>query len=262
MELSLRLQSVVNLLDPHTRIADIGCDHGFVSIYLVESKKAVECLAMDINKGPLNSARENIDVHGLKHHIELRLSDGAKAIEWKKDRQEKKVLEVQAAVMAGIGGRLTVRILEQSLPKFSAMEEFILQPQSEIDKVRIFLEENHFSIVKEDMVFEDGKYYPVMKVKPLIEKRDTLSSMEETQKSCSETNESGSREIFYMYGEYLLKMAHPVLYEYLLKEQRMYRDILMHLEVGQTEKVLHRKQQVKRQLEFIEEGLGWFSNEM
>ena len=85
MELSNRLQAVADLLDYHEAIADIGCDHGFVSIYLIESKKASKVLAMDVNKGPLERAREHVSEKRLSTYIETRLSDGAKAINYIKD---------------------------------------------------------------------------------------------------------------------------------------------------------------------------------
>ena len=87
MELSNRLQAVADLLDYHEAIADIGCDHGFVSIYLIESKKASKVLAMDVNKGPLERAREHVSEKRLSTYIETRLSDGAKAINYIKDEQ-------------------------------------------------------------------------------------------------------------------------------------------------------------------------------
>lgn len=249
MELSKRLQAVVDLLDSHKSIADIGCDHGFVSIYLIQAGKAENCIAMDVNKGPLKSAKENIAFYGLLHKIELRLSNGADKLQWKEDSKER-ILEADAAILAGIGGRLTIRILEESLEKFHAMEEFILQPQSEIEKVRQFLEVKGFIIVKEDMVLEDGKYYPIMKVS---------RQKEFFVDKCMSQKEQA---LFYRYGEKLLSMAHPVLYEYLLKEEKMYCDILNRLEGKETEKSVHRRKDVKKKLDLIKDGLRWFSHEM
>lgn len=250
MELSKRLQAVVDLLDSHMAVADIGCDHGFVSIYLIQNGKADTCIAMDVKEGPLNSAKENIGSYGLQQRIELRLSDGAKALKWKEETAQARFLEVQAAILAGIGGRLTIKILEESLEKFRAMEEVILQPQSEIGKVREFLERKDFFIIKEDMVCEDGKYYPIMKVS------------QRAGDFIGEPIPEIHKALFYRYGEKLLSMAHPVLYEYLLKEERIYREILNHLKGKETDKSVHRRQDVKKELDLIKEGLRWFSHEM
>ena len=98
MELSNRLQAVADLLDCHEAIADIGCDHGFVSIYLIESKKASKVLAMDVNKGPLERAKEHVEEKRLSTYIETRLSDGAKALEFLTNEDGASKLEVQAAL--------------------------------------------------------------------------------------------------------------------------------------------------------------------
>ena len=156
MELSKRLQAVANLLDCHEAVADIGCDHGFVSIYLIESKKVGKCLAMDVNKGPLERAKEHIMQKRLSTYIETRLSDGAKEIQFIKDEFGNEKLEVEAALVAGMGGRLMIQIMQDSLDKFQSMKEFVLQPQSEISKVRQFIRTMGYHIEKEDMVLEDG----------------------------------------------------------------------------------------------------------
>ena len=95
MELSKRLQAVADLLDCHEKIADIGCDHGFVSIYLIENKKASWCLAMDVNSGPLERAREHVLEKRLSTYIETRLSDGAKEIRFVKDECGKDKLDLK-----------------------------------------------------------------------------------------------------------------------------------------------------------------------
>ena len=86
--------------------------------------------------------------------IEIRLSDGAKGL---------KPYEADRAVIAGMGGALMIRILEEGDTVFQAMEELILQPQSELGKVREYLQKHGWQIEKEDMVEEDGKYYPMMR---------------------------------------------------------------------------------------------------
>src|SRR5699024_10536000 len=76
--------------------------------------------------------------------------------------------EAGAAVIAGMGGGLTIRLLSEGMDVVRRLSECILQPQSEIDKVRTFLLEEGFSFMKEDMIEEDGKYYPMMKVRPPV----------------------------------------------------------------------------------------------
>ena len=157
MELSKRLQAVAGLVTAGSRLADIGTDHAYIPIYLTEKGLLSGAVAADVNRGPLKRAEENIREHGLEGRISTRLSDGFSALE---------PGEADSAVIAGMGGGLVIRILSEGRRVVSGLRECILQPQSEIEKVRAFLLEEGFFFLMEDMVEEDGKYYPMMKVVP------------------------------------------------------------------------------------------------
>ena len=265
MELSKRLQAVADLLDCHEKIADIGCDHGFVSIYLIEAGKASRCLAMDVNRGPLERAREHVIEKRLSTYIETRLSDGAKEIQFVKDEQGKEKLEVQAALIAGMGGRLMIQIIRDSLSKFQSMEEFVLQPQSEIAKVREFIRDIGYHIEKEDMIVEDGKFYPMMKVVRGKEKLNWSIDGPEwlMEKLDSEQwNKSEVQKVFDEYGEQLLQEKQPILLQYLQKEKELYQGILKNLMQMDTVKSELRQEEIKKKLKVIGMGLEWFEHEM
>lgn len=109
------------------------------------------------------------------------------------------------AVIAGMGGALMIRILEEGDTVFQAMEELILQPQSELGKVREYLQKHGWQIEKEDMVEEDGKYYPMMRA---VRGTMPVLSSEEA-----------------LYGPLLLKEKNKVLKEFLEKEWNTYEKI-------------------------------------
>lgn len=269
MELSKRLQAVADLLDCHDRIADIGCDHGFVSIYLIESKKARRCLAMDVNKGPLERAKEHVMEKRLSTYIETRLSDGAKAIQFIEREDGKRELEVEAALIAGMGGRLMIQILQDSLDKFQSMEEFVLQPQSEISKVRQFVRTMGYHIEKEDIVLEEGKYYPMMKIvrgekelSDLVNRFDGDLDGQCCQTEKGKMSESELSRLFDEYGEHLLKEKHPVLLQFLEKEKALYEDILEKLLKQDSVKSEERQEEIKEKLRYINLGLELFEYEM
>lgn len=132
---------------------DIGCDHGFVAIYLVEKKISPRVIAMDINKGPLLRAKEHIGSMSLSTYIDIRLSDGLEKLE---------TGEAECMIAAGMGGRLIVKIMSDYPEKLQSLRYLVLQPQSELSLVRRFLREQGFVIRREDMVLEDGKFYPMM----------------------------------------------------------------------------------------------------
>ena len=226
MELSRRLQAVADLVSSGLTVADVGTDHGYIPIYLIESGKCKTAFAMDVNEGPLLRAKEHIAEHGLTNQIETRLSDGVGCLQ---------VRECDAVVIAGMGGALTVRILEEGTEIFRNLTEFILQPQSELHKVREFLVSQGYCIVEEDMVKEDGKFYPMMKV--INEQSEAYHAVE------------------LRYGKLLLAEKHPVLHEFLIKEKNTKKTILQNLQKESGFHIEVRKNEIKEELEEIEYAL-------
>lgn len=226
MELSKRLQSVANLVSVGLTVADVGTDHGYIPIHLLETGKCPKAFAMDVNRGPLLRAQKHIAEHGLGEQIETRLSDGVKGLQ---------VGECDAVVIAGMGGALTVKILDEGKDVFKNLKEFILQPQSELSKVREYLYEQGYCVVAEDMVQEDGKFYPMMKV--INDESDTYNAIE------------------FRYGKCLLSKKHPVLRVFLEKEKNTKKNILQNLQKEDGEHIEVRKKEIEEELEGIEYAL-------
>lgn len=238
MLLSDRMRAVVGLVEPCKSIADIGCDHGYVAMELVRSNICRHVIAMDINKGPLERARHNVRDYDMQDYIETRLSDGAQAL---------RAGEVEGIICAGMGGRLVISILEQDKELVCDLRQVILQPQSELDEVRGYLRENGFIIDREDMVYEDGKYYPMMRALPgafgKLEKQVGGNMEQKCRKSGVHVNgipayrqpfdvsEISRGEVARLtrvqdtYGPYLLEMSHPVLKQYLLWQKENLENI-------------------------------------
>lgn len=152
--LSKRLRMLADMVTLGNRVADVGCDHAFLSIYLVQAGICPRALAMDVRTGPLAAAGAHVAECGLGSYIEVRLSDGLAACGSG---------EADTVVCAGMGGRLMERILTEGMDRAREMRELILQPQSELPRFRAFLRETGFAVVEEDAVFEEGKYYFAMK---------------------------------------------------------------------------------------------------
>ena len=249
MELSKRLQAVADLLDCHETVADIGCDHGFVSIYLIESKKAGKCLAMDVNKGPLERAKEHIMQKRLSTYIETRLSDGAKEIQFVKDEYGMDKLEVDAALIAGMGGRLMIQIIADSLEKFQSMEEFVLQPQSEIEEFRRFLRTTQFSIVEEKMILEEGKFYPMMRVRKVESESIKAQS---AKRVFLEGDQDTQTRLEDKFGPLLLASKDETLKKYLQFQLHICKEILERLKDGSSEKIEIKRAEVLAEIEDIQ----------
>ena len=154
VNLSLRLATIASLVTPGSRLVDVGCDHGFLSIWLVQQGIVPSAIASDVRPGPLSRAVEHVREMGLESRIETRLSDGLKAIE---------PGEGDTLVIAGMGGPLMERLLSENKPTRDSFKEFILQPQSDIPHFRRYLLDEGLTIIDERIVEEDGKFYPMMK---------------------------------------------------------------------------------------------------
>lgn len=231
---------VLHMVQTCTGAADVGCDHGYIAIHLIRSGRAERVIAMDVNSGPLKRAEQHIRKYGLTEQIETRLSDGMEAL---RDG------EVECVICAGMGGKLVCGILERSLPLAKNMKQLILQPQSEIHIVRAYLREHGFAIAAEDMVFEDGKYYPMMRVIPVPQ--DSMREIFMQQASMRQTPmredaDALEQHIRDRYGPCLLASAHPVLRQYLQKEHDTCEEILRSLERASDAGETRRKELIQR----------------
>lgn len=217
-------------------LADIGTDHAYIPIWLVSRGTISRAVAMDVNEGPLNRAKENIRQNGLEKKIETRISDGFSAL---------LPGEADTAVIAGMGGGLMIRILRDGRKIVNSLKECILQPQSEIEKVRTFLLEEGFSFIRENMVEEDGKYYPMMCVRPPATVRvDPQEKWLQTE---------------LVYGRLLLAEKNPVLREYLEREIRIKTGIVKSLEKNDSGRAEQRIRELSKEIELAQKGLGYYA---
>lgn len=232
IKLSKRMKAVAAMVSKGNVLADIGTDHAYVPIALIQQKKIPRAIAMDINKGPLMHATEHIAMCQLEDYIETRLSDGVEGL---------KMHEADSILIAGMGGELVIHILTEGEEVCRHAKELILQPQSELRKVRKFLREHKYKIIDEDMILEEGKYYPMMKVIPVEEDSFWEDMPENIVVPCD------------MYGPLLLKNGNPVLRKFLVKQHKQLNKILHGLEAQvESEAIAERKKEVAEELSINE----------
>ncbi|WP_051196787.1 class I SAM-dependent methyltransferase [Butyrivibrio sp. XBB1001] len=233
-------------------VADVGCDHGYVSIYLLQSGIAKGAIAMDVRKGPLSGAYDNIREYGLDGLIETRLSDGLK---------ELSAGEANALIVAGMGGKLMMRILEERDPKRLLISQGILQPQSDIDEFRAYLRDKGYIIVDEKVLLDDGKFYFPMRVvfgdERLAADRhgrihDYLHEAMTLLVDKTSCNETMARHICDRFGEINILNRDEVLKNYLEHGKKVSESILKTLE---DKGHLERAEELKKDLLEIESAL-------
>ena len=153
VQLSRRLKAIADMVTEGNRLVDVGCDHGYLPVYLMLNHKIPGAIATDVGKGPLARAQEHIAQYGMSKYIEARLCDGLQGV---------RTGEGDTLVIAGMGGPLMEKILTEGKAALPGFRELILQPQSDIPHFRHFLMEHGFCIIQEEMILEDGKYYPMI----------------------------------------------------------------------------------------------------
>ncbi len=227
MHLSRRMHMVADMVPQSACVADVGCDHGYLSIWLIREGIAKRAIAMDLREGPLARAKENIRFFHQQERVETRLSDGL---------TELRPGEADTIVIAGMGGELMAGILKQGAEKVRRADCLVLQPQSDVHLVRAQLQEEGFTVVREDACFEDGKYYVV-----LCARRGTTVATDK----CYEA----------YYGTYLIETSHPVYLEYLRQELGKKETMLSRLRAAGTPLAMERIPGAERERDVLVQAL-------
>ena len=207
IRLSERLYAAAKLTGKSRSVADVGCDHGYLGIYLLENGLTDHVCAMDVHSGPLERARENAESAGVSDRMDFILSDGLK--ELKEPYAEK-------AVILGMGGALIYRILKEAPDGVrAALRACVLGPQSEQELFRRQLLSLRLIAVNESHVIEDGKYYPLILARP----EEDLSPEELEGYELRSTAE-------YTYGRIGLERRDEVLRLHILKNREVFSRLL------------------------------------
>lgn len=187
MEISNRLKCVSSMIDKCNSIADIGTDHGYLPIYLIENGVCKTAIASDIKKGPLNKAKINIKKYNMEEKIQCRLGAGLNTI---------KESEVDCAVISGMGGNLISDIIDNDLEVFKSLKYTVLQPVQNPEVLRKYLYGKGFNIIDEELCIDENKYYEIIKVG-------------------YNNNVTIKNDIYYEISEKLIKKKHPLIRQYI-----------------------------------------------
>ncbi|MEW9097243.1 MAG: class I SAM-dependent methyltransferase [Clostridiaceae bacterium] len=201
MDISMRLKTMANMVDKCCCCADIGTDHGYIPIYLIKKGLCDKAIASDINKGPCDKAKRNIKREELEDKIECRIGGGFTTIE---------VGEANVAIIAGMGGNLIRDIIEEKIEVFKNLDYAIVQPVQNPEVLREYIYSKGYTIIEEELCFEEGIYYEIIKIQydNKIKKVDS---------------------IFYEVSQYLIENNHPLIKDFILYKINKYNKVLSYI---------------------------------
>ncbi|MGQ7375368.1 tRNA (adenine(22)-N(1))-methyltransferase [Streptococcus suis] len=153
-KLSKRLAAVADYVPQGARLADVGSDHAYLPLFLVEQGRIDFAVAGEVVQGPYQSALQNVERAGQSDKISVRLANGLAAVELAD--------QVSTVTIAGMGGRLIAEILEAGKDKLVSVERLVLQPNNREDDVRRWLVEHDFQLVAEEILEENDKIYEIL----------------------------------------------------------------------------------------------------
>jgi tRNA (adenine22-N1)-methyltransferase len=222
MIISKRLKLISGLITDVKSMVDVGTDHGYVPIDLIKANKIDFAIASDINKGPVEKAKKNVIDNNLQDKISCRLGGGLTTVISG---------EVEAAVIAGMGGNLIRDILEESEEVFKSLKYVIVQPVQNPEVLRKYLYNSGCNIIDEWIIYDEEKYYEIMKI--------------------SWGNKPKAVEtIYYEISEILLNKKDITYKEYLNYKLEKYSRVYEELK-GDTENSRRRKEELSDKIEKI-----------
>ncbi len=161
MKISERIKTIAKHVPKGSVVADIGTDHGYLLKILLDQNKIKKGIGCDVNKNPLSYAKKNLSQYIENHRAQLILGDGLEPLAEK---------NVDCIVIAGMGGLLMIDILKNKQQVTDHVEKIILSPNLAWEKIRKYVTENGWKIADEDLVFEDGKFYPIIVLEKGLDK--------------------------------------------------------------------------------------------
>lgn len=213
MKLTDRLLKIASLVSKGKKIADIGTDHGYIPVYLLNKGTIPFAILADVNKGPLENARKEVKYNNLTDKTDLRLGSGIEVL--KKD-------EVDEIIIAGMGGILISELLEANKEVAHSVDKLILQPMQAQEELRKYLLSNGYEIVNEVLVKEDFRVYEI-----IVTKYTGKNTIIED-------------EIYFEVSKKLIENNDPLLKEFIDKKIYKYNSIIKKLE-GKNGEVVEAK---------------------
>ncbi|MCC3668005.1 MULTISPECIES: tRNA (adenine(22)-N(1))-methyltransferase [Terrisporobacter] len=226
MKLTNRLLKIASLVSENKRLADIGTDHGYIPVYLLNEGKINFAILADINKGPLENARSEVKRNKLEDKVDLRLGSGIEVL---------KKGEVDEVIIAGMGGILIGELLEANKEVAHSVDKLILQPMQAQEELRQYLLNNGYEILDECLEKEDFRIYEIIVAK------------------YTGKNTHLEDNIYYEIGKKLIENKDELLVEFVENKIKKYNNIISKLGNKDTEAVIAKRNLANERIEKLKE---------
>ena len=171
LQLQPRLQLLADMVPAGCRLADVGTDHGYLPVWLLQRGRTQSAIAADIGAEPLAHARRTAEEYGVEG-MDFRLCDGLRDIAPD---------EVDTVVIAGMGGETIIAILESAAWTKDGAHTLLLQPMTKAAELRRWLSVNGYAFTEERLVWDKNYLYPVLRVNggvcPALTELQTLTGV-------------------------------------------------------------------------------------
>ena len=228
VNLTPRLKRIADLVPKDARVADIGTDHGYIPLYLLQNKVTSHIIASDVNEGPFKKARENINSYGFENEIDMRLGSGLEVLG---------MGDADIAIIAGMGGILITELLQKNKLITDSIDTFILQPMQAQKELRQYLLANGFKICQDILIKEGFRIYEIL----VVQKGDQYIS----------------EDIYYEIGFFLKSNPQDLAREFIAGKIRIQEEIIENLKKQNSIKTLEKYDKSKERLEKLQEVLKW-----
>lgn len=218
---------VAGFVEENAVLADIGSDHAYLPTYLVKKGVVEKAIAGEVVQGPYDSAVKNVRREQVADKITVRLANGLQAIQQEDG--------VDTVTIAGMGGPLIAKILEEGQVHLSTVKRLVTQPNIHAEAIRQWAVAHDWHIVDERILKEDHKIYEIV----VLEK-----------------GAAKYKELELLLGPILMKEKNPVFQEKWQREIKQWKQILKSLEGASEEEAIQKKRnQLTTQIEVVEEVL-------
>ncbi|WP_102345569.1 tRNA (adenine(22)-N(1))-methyltransferase [Bacillus sp. Marseille-P3661] len=229
--LSKRLEKVASEIPIKSKLADIGSDHAYLPCYAILKGLITYAIAGEVNEGPYQSAKSQVEKLELNAVIDVRKGNGLEVIHEN---------EVDVITIAGMGGPLISEILEEGKTKLSYVKRLILQPNIGARNIRLWLVENGWELINEHILEEDGKIYEILVA----------------ERGAPHAPYSDQAEAELLFGPFLMKEKNSTFIKKWTDELRKWNQIVAQLDRAvQSEENINKKRSIESRISMAEEVL-------